>query len=204
MNRPLRALRALIELSRGHLVRISCAIRGVQFTAGRRLRVDGRLIVKGPGRVIIGDDVRVGGVVTPWTYRAEAIIEIGDESFINGASFGAWQSISVGKRCILGRCSIMDTDFHSISADRHNPAAPVRVRAVRVDDNVWICANAGILPGTTVGRNSVVGFGAVCAGNYPADMVIAGNPARVVRPIDGSEQVGWSGLPSNHSPEISP
>jgi acetyltransferase-like isoleucine patch superfamily enzyme len=187
---PLRVVRVLLELARGHLTRLSCRLRGVSFAAGRNLRVEGRLIVRGPGRVVLGDNVRIGGVVTPWTYRPNALIEIGDESFINGSSFGAWDRISIGARCILGRCNVMDTDFHSIRADRHEPGAPVRVLPVTLEENVWIGANVGILPGTSIGRDSVVGFGAVCSGSYPAGVVIAGNPARVIRPIDPTEPGG--------------
>ena len=80
----------------------------------------------------------------------------------------------------------MDTDFHSTLRNRHDPDAPIRVAPVHIADNVWIAAAVGILPGTTIGANSVVGFGAVCAGDYPADVIIAGNPAVVIRPIASS------------------
>jgi acetyltransferase-like isoleucine patch superfamily enzyme len=75
----------------------------------------------------------------------------------------------------------MDTDFHSVRIDRHDPTAPVRVAAIVLEDNVWVGAQAGILPGTRIGANSVVGFGAVCAGVFPENVVIAGNPAKVVK-----------------------
>jgi acetyltransferase-like isoleucine patch superfamily enzyme len=77
----------------------------------------------------------------------------------------------------------MDTDFHSIRADRRSREAPVRVAPVRIEENVWVGAAAAILPDTTIGTNSVVGFGAVCMGRYPADKVIIGNPARAVLPL---------------------
>ncbi len=75
----------------------------------------------------------------------------------------------------------MDTDFHSVGVDRHDPTAPIRVAPVILEDNVWVAAQAGILPGTSIGANSVVGFGAVCAGVYPGNFVIAGNPAKVIK-----------------------
>jgi len=163
--------------------RIACRVRGVRFQAGRNLRIDGTLIIRGPGRVIFGDNVRVGMTVTPWTYTPEATIEIGSDSFVNGTSFGCQREIRIGPRAILGRASIMDTDFHSLGVDRHNPRAPVRVAPVVLEENVWLGAQVGILPGTRIGRNSVVGFGAVCAGVFPDNVVIAGNPARVIRTI---------------------
>lgn len=143
----------------------------------------GRLIIRGPGQVRFGDRVRVGMTVTPWTHAKDAIIDIGDDTVLNGTRFGCAESIRVGRQCILAEVSILDTNFHSTRADRHDPAAPVRVAPVTIADNVWVAAQAGILPGTTIGENSVVGFGSVLSGDYPADTIIAGNPAAVVRPI---------------------
>jgi len=183
LAQPRIAAREARALGRGFWYRISCRLRGIRFEAGRNLRVDGKLDIRGPGRVIFGDNVRVAMTVTPWTYAPEAMIEIGSDSFVNGTSFGCRRQIRIGSKAILGRCSIMDTDFHSLSIDRHNPDAPVRVAPVILEVNVWIGAQVGLLPGTTIGRNSVVGFGAVCAGVFPENVVVAGNPARVVRSL---------------------
>jgi acetyltransferase-like isoleucine patch superfamily enzyme len=130
--------------------------------------------------------VHIDGLVTPWTYTAEAIIIIGSDSYVNGTRFGCAREISIGRGAILADARILDTDFHSTHADRHDPTAPVRVRPVHIEENVWVAAAVGILPGTTIGRNSVVAFGAVCAGAYPEDVIIAGNPARPIGPIPGS------------------
>lgn len=180
---PRHAIRVAVALFKGHVLRLTCRLRGIRLEAGPGLRIEGRLSIRGPGLVRMGRNVRVGDIVTPWTYSSEAVIEIGDGVFLNGTSFGAWQRITIGARCILARCNIMDSDFHSTRADRHDPAAPVRVRPVRLGENVWVAANAGILPGTRIGENSVVGFGAVCSGEYPKDVIIAGNPAEIIRPI---------------------
>lgn len=172
-----------MALVRGWWYKISYPARGIRFTAGRGLRVTGRLKIRGPGQVRFGDRVRVGMTVTPWTHARDAVIDIGDDTVLNGTRFGCVASIHVGRRCILAEASILDTNFHSTRADRHDPGAPVRVAPVTLEDNVWVAAMAGILPGTTVGENSVVGYGAVLSGDYPADMIIAGNPAVAVRPI---------------------
>ncbi len=121
--------------------------------------------------------------VTPWTYSADATIEVGDNSYLNGTRFGCKSLIRIGANAIISDASIMDTDFHSIYANRKSPDAVVRTQPVLIEDNVWVAAAVGILPGTTIGRNSVVGYGAVCAGNYPSDAIIAGNPARVTKSI---------------------
>ena len=181
LREPRVASREARAILKGLWCRVWYPLRRVRFRAGRNLRISGRLIIRGPGTVVFGDNVRVGMTVTPWTYAADAVITIGSDSFINGTSFGCQREIRVGARAILGRASIMDTDFHSVGVDRHRPDAPVRVAPVILGDNVWVAAQAGLLPGTRIGENSVVGFGAICAGVFPDNAVIAGNPAKVIK-----------------------
>ena len=173
----------LLALARGYWCRASCRLRGVRFQAGRNLRVYGRLSIKGPGLVRFGDDVVVEMTVTPWTYDAAATIDIGDGTYLNGTQFGCAQAITIGSRSMLAAASIMDTNFHSIDIDRHASGAVVRAAPVRIGSNVWIAARVGVLQGTTIGDNSVVGFGAVCAGDYPANALIGSPRATVVRQL---------------------
>jgi acetyltransferase-like isoleucine patch superfamily enzyme len=183
VRQPHVAMREGWAIAKGLWYRSWYSLRGRRFKAGRNLRIDGRLILRGPGTVVLGDNVRIGMTVTPWTYTPDAVITIGDDSFVNGTSFACAREIRIGHRAILGRSSIMDTDFHSIRADRHRPESPIRVAPVELADNVWVAAQVGILPGTRIGTNSVVGFGAVCAGVYPDNVVIAGNPAKVIKTL---------------------
>lgn len=195
MADPMGAVRVARALGRGVMSKLYWKMRGRQLIVGRNFRLEGRLSLRGPGRVVIGDNVRIGMTVTPWTYSREAIIEIGSDSFVNGTSFGCKELIRVGSHAILGAASIMDTNFHSILPTRHSPEAEVRTSPVILEANVWVAAQVGILPGTTIGRDSVVGFGSVCAGRYPSGVLIAGNPARVVRELD---------VPGDSSPATPP
>lgn len=152
-------------------------------TFGKRFRVRGKLIIKGPGKVVMGDDVVCDDRVTPYTHSREAVIRIGDRVFLNGTRFGSAQSITVGSGCILADCRIMDTDFHSLSKDRRSDEAPVIVEPVHISDNVWVGGQAAILKGVTIGKNSVVGFGAVIVSNVPENVVAAGNPGKIIKNI---------------------
>jgi acetyltransferase-like isoleucine patch superfamily enzyme len=183
---PRRALAAGRALIKGHLYRLYYRSRGIRFRAGRNLRVFGSLRVRGPGEVVFGDNVVVYGRTTPWTYEPHARIVVGDNVILE-AEFGCAREIVIGRDCIVGRSNIMDTDFHSTRADRRSADAPVRVEPVHIGANVWIGQNAGILPGTRIGDNSVVSFGAVCVREYPANVIIAGNPAKVAGRIPGAE-----------------
>lgn len=186
---PRQAFRVVRALFRGRLYLWWYRMRGVRLQAGPNFRVFGKLSVRGPGRVIFGRDVKILGTVTPWTYSRDAVIEIGPGCRVHGTRFGCQQRIQVGAYTILADARIMDTNFHSVHANRHDPLAPVKVAPVVIGENVWIAANTGILPGTVIGKNSVVGFGAVCSGEFPENVIIAGNPARVVRPLPGTTDV---------------
>ena len=181
---PFKALSVSRALLKGQLCRLSCRMRGVRFECGRNLRVYGKLSIVGPGLVRFGDDVVVDMVVTPWTYDPGATIEVGDGTYLNGTQFGCARHIAIGARSILARASVMDTNFHSTAVDRHESGASVKVAPVHIGSNVWVAANVGILPGTMIGDNSVVGFGAVCSGSYPANALIATARATVVRQLD--------------------
>jgi acetyltransferase-like isoleucine patch superfamily enzyme len=179
------ALGAGRALVRGSWYRLWSRIRGRRFSAGRNFRVFGRLVLRGPGEVSIGDNVVLKGRVTPWTYAPCARIQIGDNCRLDGVRFGCAESISIGPNCLLAESRIMDTDFHSVREDRRtNPEAPVRTAAVVVEENVWVGAEAALLPGAWIGRNSVVGFGSVCVRRFPENVVLFGNPARVVSKVE--------------------
>lgn len=181
---PGAAVEVAAALMRGHFYRLWFPLRGRRFSAGRNFKVFGRLDVQGPGRVVIGDNVTVNMRVTPFTHDRDAVISVGNHCFLNGTRFGCRISITIGDDCILAEARIMDTNYHSTRADRWNPEAPVTTRPVRIERNVWIAADVAVLPGTTVGENSVIGIGSICAGSFPKDSLIAGNPARVVRSIE--------------------
>lgn len=180
---PLTGAAYVMAVLRGHWYRTTLPLRGRRFRAGPRLRVFGRLSVRGPGEVVLGEGVTIWGRVNAWTYAPTASIGVGDNVMMSGTRFGCAVDITVGKNSILADAAIRDTDFHSTRADRRSPNAPIRTAAVQICDNVWVAAGAILLPGTVVGENSVVGAGAVCMRAFPPNKVILGNPAKVAMPI---------------------
>ena len=65
---------------------------------------------------------------------------------------------------------------------RGNYALPVKI-----EDSVWIGGGAILLPGVTIGKNSVIGAGSVVTRSIPANRVAVGNPCRVIKQIDDNE-----------------
>ena len=60
---------------------------------------------------------------------------------------------------------------------------------VRIGDNVWIGAGAIILPGVTIGNNSVIGAGSIVTKDIPSDTIAVGNPCRVLRAIGEKDKI---------------
>ena len=180
---PASGLAYALAILKGYWYRAVFLLIGRRLTVGRRFRVFGRLSMRGPGEVIIGDNVALWGRVNTWTYSPDARILIEDDVMMSGTRFAAAFEIRVGRSSILADASIRDTDFHSTRADRRSPNAPVRVAPVTIGRNVWVAAGAILLPGTSIGENSVVSAAAVCMRAFPANKVILGNPAKVAMPI---------------------
>ncbi|MFD1549580.1 DapH/DapD/GlmU-related protein [Levilactobacillus fuyuanensis] len=57
---------------------------------------------------------------------------------------------------------------------------------MHIEQNAWIGAGATVLPGVTVGENAIVGAGAVVTKDVPANVVVVGTPARVLRRVKGA------------------
>ncbi len=159
---------------------------------GKGFRVKKRLSIKGPGQVVIGENVFVDGTshtVTPWTYSKDSVILIGNNVFLNGTRFGSQQRIEIGDNCIIADCRILDTDFHSVLPHRRNDPMAIKSEPIKVGNNVWIAMGSTILRGVTIGDGSTIGTNSVVSRDVPEYCVYAGNPAvfikKIPRKIDG-------------------
>ena len=117
-----------------------------------------------------------------------AEIVIGDNVGISGATIYARKSITIGDNTMIGgNVKILDNDFHPIEAEARlrDDKDMIRAKPITIGKNCFIGCNSIILKGTTLGDNCVVGAGAVVSGTFEANCVIAGNPARVIKRLDG-------------------
>jgi carbonic anhydrase/acetyltransferase-like protein (isoleucine patch superfamily) len=183
-----RGRRWIIGWVKGWLRRPAWRLRalsgGPRIRVGRRFSLQGKLTLRGPGEVVLGDDVVVASHATPWTLFREARIEIGDRAFVNGTRFSCARSIRIGRDAILGDARIYDTDHHPVSRRRSSDRSlEAAVQPVTIAENVWIGGGAGILKGVSIGPNAVVAFGAVVTRDVPAERVVVGNPARDAGPV---------------------
>jgi acetyltransferase-like isoleucine patch superfamily enzyme len=183
---PLRRL-ALLAMSK-LVVGLLRVTRGDRLLLGRGVVANHRVRISGPGLVTVGDGANLfafSGRTRLVARTPQARIVIGRNARLNGPLLQADTLIEVGADCIVGEAHILDTDMHSVALDRRsNPSAPVRSAPVILERNVWVARGAAILPGVRIGEGSVVGYGAVVASDVPPRVVVAGNPARVIRSVE--------------------
>ncbi len=90
--------------------------------------------------------------------------------------------IFVGDSVMFGPNVTLATAGHPVDPELRRKVAQFNL-PIRIGNNVWIGANAVVLPGITIGDNSVIGAGSVVTRDVPPDVVAVGNPCRVLRPI---------------------
>lgn len=128
------------------------------------------------------------------TRSPDAVIKIGNNVGISGATIYARKSIEIGDNtCVGGNAKILDNDFHPIEFEARNKLLQdsnggdselVPAKEIRIGKNCFIGCNSIILKGTVLGDGCVVGAGAVVSGKFEDNSVIAGNPARVIKKLE--------------------
>jgi acetyltransferase-like isoleucine patch superfamily enzyme len=170
-----------------------------------KLRWRGRLVTDGicfiaPGvELEIGRDARV--VLGRWSWighgtkiRAhEGEVLIGAKSVLGQeCTISCYQHVSIGRECIVAdRAMLIDFDHGVVETDRPIRAQGIYKRDVRIGHNVWVGYGASFLRGVTVGDNCVVGTYAVVTRDVPANAVVGGVPARVLRMRPAPKRMRW-------------
>ncbi len=145
---------------------------------GKLLRVCGRVKVsKAPrARLLLGDRVMLFQNTGFYLDAGDAVIEIGDRTFINRRSeIVCKQLVKIGRDCAISwDVCITDTDIHALEgAETTKPTV--------IGDRVWIGNKAVVLKGVTIGDGAVVAAGSVVSKDVPANTLVAGVPAKPIR-----------------------
>lgn len=115
-------------------------------------------------------------------------IHIGDHVYMNvSCTILDGAEVHIGDHVMIGPAVQIYTAAHLLQAEGRNQGLEV-ARPIRIEENVWIGGGAVLLPGVRVGRNAVVGAGAVVTRRVAGNTVVAGNPARVIRQIDQQQR----------------
>lgn len=177
--------------------RLFFAMKGVKWGRGWRI-LGAPLIQRCRGsKILVGDQVILrswvsSNPVAPYhpvfisTRSDTAEIRIGDNCGITGGSIISAERIDIGDRVLIGgNCLITDTDFHPLdkSARFHDPKN-ITSKPVQIADDVFIGTQSILLKGTKIGAGSIIGAGSVVSGEIPPQVIVAGNPAVIIRKLD--------------------
>ena len=163
------------------------------------------VILRCPGQIELGDGVIIDDHAVLDAKGESSLIRLGNQVLIsrysmlscNESRITMGDYISIGPFCALGSRSHIDIGSHvaigsgvHIMAGSHeiDDASDVPMikqkrisQGVVIEDNVWIGTGAHILDGVRIGQNSIVGAASMVSKDVPANSVVLGNPARVVK-----------------------
>jgi acetyltransferase-like isoleucine patch superfamily enzyme len=114
-------------------------------------------------------------------------IEAGDFClFTPGVRIAAAKHIKIGDGCMFANsCYVSDADWHGI----YNRAEPVgNTKPIELKDNVWIGDRAIVGKGVTIGENSIVAAGSVVVKDVPSNVIVGGNPAKIIKDLDPTKE----------------
>lgn len=110
-------------------------------------------------------------------------IEIGAQFYANhGMTVLDGNKVTFGAHVLVGPNCGFYTAGHPLDAEQRNQGLEY-ARPITIGNNVWIGGNVCILPGVTIGDNTVIGAGSVVTQDIPPNVVAAGNPCKVIRQI---------------------
>ncbi|MGI8712159.1 MAG: acyltransferase [Solirubrobacteraceae bacterium] len=164
-----------------------------------RLQTDGMCFVCPGVKFEIGPGARVHLGRWSWLGHGckvrvhEGELSIGAKSvFGQECTISAFQHISVGRECIIAdRVMMIDFDHGTVEVERPIREQGIYKRDVNIGHNVWIGYGACVLRGTTVGDNAVIGTSSVVTVDVPANAVVGGIPAKLIRMRETPTTFRW-------------
>ncbi len=127
--------------------------------------------------------------LTTWRGKGmDGRITVGNYCLMSpGTTITAADSITIGDNCMFAAgCYVADSDWHGL----YNRLRPFRcTKPIVLKNNVWIGHGAKVGKGVTIGENSVVAAGAVVVKDVPDNVVVGGNPAKVIKTINPNRRM---------------
>lgn len=95
--------------------------------------------------------------------------------------------VTFGDNVFIAPNCVFSTAGHAIDSEQRNRGLEIAL-PITVGDSVWIGANVSVLPGVTIGSNTVIGAGSVVNKDIPDGVIACGNPCRVIRKITEADK----------------
>ena len=107
-------------------------------------------------------------------------------------TISAYKRVRIGEQCVIAdRAMFIDFDHGVVDVERPIRQQGIYTREVEVGSNVWIGYGACILRGVRVGDNAIIGTNSVVTKDVPANAVVGGVPAKVIRMRDAPKELRW-------------
>jgi acetyltransferase-like isoleucine patch superfamily enzyme len=150
----------------------------------------------GRGQLIVGDNVTIDGkcsFIFAVRYTDQPTFRIGNNVRIgHNCVFTIGREIAIGNNVMIGgNIEMFDSPGHPTDPASRlagAPALPQDVKAIRIEDNVWVGSGSTIFPGVTLGEGCVVARGAIVMSNVPAYVIVAGSPARQIARLNNPKE----------------
>lgn len=125
-------------------------------------------------------------------------IHVGENFYCNmECIFLDVNTITFGDNVLVGPRAGFYTAGHPIDPEVRNTGLEFGL-PITIGNNVWIGANAVILPGITIGDNVIVAAGSVVTKSVEANTIVAGNPAKLIRKVDATDTLKWQKLKQHY------
>lgn len=149
--------------------------------------------IDGDLRLRIGDSCKISAqtsLVAGHVCDAPTLT-LGDHTNLGpGVVISVGRAVTLGSHVRIGSgVYITDNPGHPMDARERRGQAirPEDAKEIVIEDDVWVCTDAKVMPGVRIGRGSIVAAGSIVTRDVPPGCVVAGAPARIIRWLDGSE-----------------
>ena len=112
-------------------------------------------------------------------YLSAPYLNVGRNVGLSDTFIVAYAPVIIGDNCSFSFRNVILTSTHDLTE-----FSTVIAKPVIIGDNVWVTTNVTILPGITIGNNTVIGAGSVVTTDIPSNVFAAGNPCRVIKSIN--------------------
>ena len=149
----------------------------------------------GSNKLEIGDNVFIrsnpkgyhAGMPFPSAFFIDvkgAYIKVGNNTRLNGVYIHSQMGIEIGDNCVVASgVNIIDSNGHKVKSLNRTNERDIP-QPITIGNNVWIGLNSIILKGSIIGDNSIISAGSVVKGTYPNNVIISGNPAKIIGQIN--------------------
>jgi acetyltransferase-like isoleucine patch superfamily enzyme len=163
----------------------------LSIVEGKPNDIDQKIKFRGNGVIKIGTNCFFGTEIGGRSYgETEFQVKYKDSEIIlgnnictnNNLFICCAKNIVIGSDTVIGeRVTIFDFEGHGLRADERKQIG--MIGTVEIGKNVWIGNNVTILKNTTIGDNTIIAAGAIVSGHFPANVIIGGVPAKIIKEL---------------------